>query len=85
MYVQISLETVGTLWHWCRTNCLHSLNGGKCVVDSAGITRCPTNFPSGPSFGATFHRSLIRQMANVVGIELRAMLALGDNGLTGSG
>ena len=42
-------------------------------------TRCPTNFPSGPSFGATFDRGLIRQMANKVGVELRAMLVLGDN------
>ena len=38
-----------------------------------------TNFPSGPSFGATFDRDLIRSMANKVGVELRAMLALGDN------
>ena len=35
--------------------------------------------PSGPSFGATFDRDLIRSMANKVGVELRAMLALGDN------
>jgi beta-glucosidase-like glycosyl hydrolase len=37
--------------------------------------RC-SNFPSGPSFGATFDRGLIRSMASVVGVELRAMFAL---------
>ena len=52
---------------------LHSLNGFGCVTDSRNLTRCPTNFPSGPSFGATFDRELIREMANVVGTELRAV------------
>eukprot|EP00936_MAST-01D_sp_MAST-1D-sp1_P000981 g981.t1 len=52
------------------------MNGGECVVDSKNVSRCPTNFPSGPSFGATFDRALVRDMANVVGTELRAMFAL---------
>jgi hypothetical protein len=61
------------------TNCLHSLNGGQCVLHSDNTTHCPTNFPSGPSFGATFDRELIKKMANVIGVELRAMFVLGLN------
>jgi beta-glucosidase-like glycosyl hydrolase len=64
-------------YYW-GTNCLHSLNGGECVVDSHNVTKCPTNFPSGPSFGATFNRGLITKMANVIGVELRALNKLGD-------
>lgn len=74
-----SIPALGVPAYYWGTNCLHSLNGGQCVQDSQGQTRCPTNFPSGPSFGATFDRDLIKKMANKVGVELRAMLALGDN------
>ena len=74
-----SIPALGVPAYYWGTNCLHSLNGGQCVQDSKNQTRCPTNFPSGPSFGATFDRELIQKMANKVGVELRAMLALGDN------
>jgi beta-glucosidase-like glycosyl hydrolase len=46
------------------------------VVDSKNKTRCPINFPSGPSFGATFNRGLIREMAHAIGTELRATFIL---------
>ena len=47
-----ALPSLGVPAYYWGTNCLHSLNGGQCVVDSHNKTRCPTNFPSGPSFGA---------------------------------
>ena len=72
-----SLPELGVPAYYWGTNCLHSLNGGSCVTNSKNETRCPSNFPSGPSFGATFNRKLIQEMANVVGQELRAQLALG--------
>ena len=71
-----AIPALGVPAYYWGTNCLHSMNGGSCVVDSHNVSRCPTNFPSGPSFGATFDRSLVRQMAGVVGTELRAMFAL---------
>eukprot|EP01047_Picozoa_sp_COSAG01_P127518 COSAG01_NODE_56788_length_316_cov_0.728111_1_plen_104_part_11 len=102
-----SLPALGLAAYYWGTNCLHSLNGGECIIDSKGVGRCPTNFPSGrefppsrlllyvpscprtllrllllaaaASFGAMFDRDLIKKMANVIGVELRAMLALGDN------
>ena len=49
-----------------------------CYVDSHNVSRCPSSFPSGPSFAATFDRAIIRQMANVVGIELRAIFMISD-------
>jgi hypothetical protein len=71
-----SIPELGVPSYYWGTNCLHSLNGGACVTDSAGVTRCPTNFPSGPAYGATFDRALIRAMAKAIGVELRAMFAL---------
>eukprot|EP00041_Stephanoeca_diplocostata_P008138 m.117691 g.117691 ORF g.117691 m.117691 type:complete len:917 (+) comp17191_c0_seq1:436-3186(+) len=78
-----ALPTLGVPAYYWGTNCLHSLNGGSCVRNSNNETRCPTNFPSGPSFGATFDRDLIRDMAGVIGQELRAMFHLrkGHNSL----
>lgn len=73
------LPALGVPAYYWGNNCLHSLGGGRCVVDSHGVLRCPTNFPSGPSFGAMFDRALIKAMATTIGIETRAMLALGDN------
>eukprot|EP00966_Prymnesium_polylepis_P242288 5603430-Prymnesium_polylepis.1 len=72
-----ALPELGVPGYYWGTNCLHSLNGGGCVKDRLNKTRCPTNFPSGPAFGAAFDRSLIRSMAKVVGVELRAMFSLG--------
>ena len=73
-----ALPELGVPGYYWGTNCLHSLNGGSCVRDPASnSTRCPTNFPSGPSFAATFDRGLIRRMAAAIGVELRAMVALG--------
>lgn len=78
-----ALPSLGVPAYYWGTNCLHSLNGGdgisSCVKDSQNRTRCPTNFPSGPSFGAMFDRDLIADMANVVGQELRAMVILRAN------
>eukprot|EP00038_Savillea_parva_P000253 m.95117 g.95117 ORF g.95117 m.95117 type:complete len:954 (-) comp10088_c0_seq1:7-2868(-) len=75
-----ALPALGVPAYYWGTNCLHSLNGGSCVEDSQGVTRCPTNFPSGPSFGATFNRDLIQSMANAIGIELRALFKNGSLG-----
>eukprot|EP00040_Diaphanoeca_grandis_P022561 m.121584 g.121584 ORF g.121584 m.121584 type:complete len:950 (-) comp28865_c0_seq1:374-3223(-) len=72
-----ALPELGVPAYYWGTNCLHSLNGGSCVTDSKNQTRCPTNFPSGPSFGATFNRDLITKMANVIGVELRAEFVAG--------
>jgi beta-glucosidase-like glycosyl hydrolase len=63
-------------YNW-GTNCVHSISdAASCVQDSSNVTRCPTNFPSGPSFAATFDRELIQSMAAAIGMELRAYAAL---------
>jgi beta-glucosidase-like glycosyl hydrolase len=44
----------------------------SCIVDPVtGQTRCPTNFPSGPSMAATFDRTTVATLGNTVGRELR--------------
>ena len=79
-----ALPALGVPAYYWGTNCIHSISDlASCVTDSHNQTRCPTNFPSGPSFAATFHRGLIRQMAAAIGTELRAFAALGGEGLAG--
>jgi len=65
-------------YYWGK-NCLHSAPTAKCVNNSKGEEHCPVNFPSGPSWGATFDRALMQDMAQVVGTELRAAFILGNN------
>ena len=79
-----SLPDLGVPAYYWGTNCIHSISDlATCVRDSQNVTRCPTNFPSGPSFGATFDRSLIQAMASVVGTELRAVFRLGTEAIAG--
>jgi hypothetical protein len=66
------------------TNCIHGISDlASCVRDSKNRTRCATNFPSGPSFAATFDRDLMQAMAAAIGKELRAFVALGSEGIRG--
>ena len=71
------IPELGVPAYYWGTNCLHSLNQAKCVTNAVtGKQVCPTNFPSGPSFGAMFDRDLVKQMAGVIGTELRALFIL---------
>ena len=63
-----ALDYLGVPPYYFGTNCLHSVGAG-CTDDG----HCPTNFPSGPSMGATFNRNLTREVANVIGRGLRAL------------
>ena len=56
-----SIPELGVPGYYWGTNCLHSLNQAGCANNSRGELVCPTNFPSGPSFGATFDRELIQR------------------------
>ena len=49
--------------------------GANCVhgVQSRCGTRCPTSFPNPNALGAIFDMSLVQRMANIIGIELRAL------------
>jgi hypothetical protein len=74
------IPALGVPSYYWGENCLHSIKDKDkwCYVDSHNVSRCPSSFPSGPSFAATFNRALIQQMANVVGVELRALFLLSD-------
>ena len=74
------IPALGVPAYYWGENCLHSIKDKdkSCYVDSHNVSRCPSSFPSGPSFAATFDRELIKQMAHVVGVELRALFLLTD-------
>jgi len=66
------VKEIGVPAYYWGTNCLHSLSNVPCVIDEdTDKSHCPTDFPSGPSFAATFDRSLIREMGDIIGQELR--------------
>ena len=50
-----------------------TIDNGACTLDG----HCPTSFPSGPNVASTFNRDIIRQMAAIMGTELRALFNLG--------
>ena len=79
-----ALPALGVPSYYWGSNCIHSSMFSNCTKDG----RCSTSFPSGPSFAATFDRSLIKNMAAVVGVETRAgfnMRTWLDNGMNGAG
>lgn len=67
-----NFSRIGVPSYYWGTNCLHSV-GAPCTSDG----HCPTNFPSGPSMAATYDRTLMQDVAIVVGRELRALYNLG--------
>lgn len=79
-----ALPELGVPSYYWGSNCIHSSMSANCTKDG----RCSTNFPSGPSWAATFDRELMQSMASVAGREQRAFFNLGnwtDNGQNGMG
>lgn len=61
-----SVPSIGVPEYNWGANCVHGVQS-KCG------TNCATSFPNPINLGATFNQSLVRQMAQVIGIELRAL------------
>ena len=79
-----ALPDLGVPGYYWGSNCIHSSMFSNCTSDG----RCSTSFPSGPSWAATFDRELMRDMASVVGREMRAGFNMRnwiDNGNNGAG
>ena len=53
-------------------NCIHGVQT-TCGRNSAGEIMCPTSFPNPNALGATFNRSLWREMGSIIGVELRSL------------
>ncbi len=58
------------------SECLHGVAYGCTKVN--GTELCPTLFPNGQLLGASFNRTLFRNVGRVIGEELRALRNLGD-------
>ena len=59
------------------SECLHGVAYGCTTVNGSDL--CPTLFPNGQLLGASFNRSLFRNVGRVIGEELRALNNLGGN------
>jgi beta-glucosidase-like glycosyl hydrolase len=63
------------------SECLHGVAYGCTdqVINGTKVTLCPTLFPNAQLLGASFNRSLFRNVGRVIGEELRALNNLGNN------
>ena len=63
------------------SECLHGVAYGCTdqLVNGTKVTLCPTLFPNAQLLGASFNRSLFKNVGRVIGEELRALNNLGGN------
>ena len=59
------------------SECLHGVAFGCTKVNGTEI--CPTLFPNGQLLGASFNRTLFRNVGRVIGEELRALRNIGNS------
>jgi hypothetical protein len=59
------------------SECLHGVAYGCTTVNGSDL--CPTLFPNGQLLGASFNRSLFRNVGRVIGEELRALNNLANS------
>ena len=52
-------------------NAIHGLQS-SCLLDTTGITYCPTSFPNPVNFGSIWNASYVREMGRVIATETRA-------------
>ena len=57
-------------------NCVHGVQS-SCVAMSDGRLLCPVSFPNPVNYGATWNRSMHREVGRIVGTEARALWVLG--------
>ena len=63
------LDRLGLPAYYWGTNAIHGVQNVECLNLTGG---CPTSFPAPCSMAASFNMSLVRDMGNVIGRELRA-------------
>ena len=63
--------TYGDAQHGLLKPCIDK-QGVACTSPDASLCKCATSFPSLVGIGATFNRSLFKQMGEVMGDEARA-------------
>jgi hypothetical protein len=63
------LDRLGLPAYYWGTNAIHGVQDAECLNLTGG---CPTSFPAPCSMAASFNMSLVHDMGNVIGRELRA-------------
>ena len=53
-------------------NCIHGVQT-TCGTTTNGTIVCPSSFPNPNSLGATFNRSMFREIGSIIGVELRSL------------
>jgi hypothetical protein len=62
------IERLGIPSYYWGTNAIHGVQNVACLTDG----QCPTSFPAPNALSAAFNSSLVYDMGNVIGKELRA-------------
>ena len=64
----VPIERLGLPSYYWGTNAIHGMQNVGCLADG----QCPTSFPAPCALSASFNMSLVHDMGNVIGRELRA-------------
>ena len=62
------IERLGVPSYYWGTNAIHGMQNVQCLKDG----QCPTSFPAPCALSASFNMSLVHEMGEVIGRELRA-------------
>ena len=62
-----TIPRLGLPSYYWGTNAIHGMQNVNCLADG----QCPTSFPAPCALAASFNMSLVKDMGNVIGRELR--------------
>ena len=65
------IERIGVPSYYWGTNAIHGMQNVQCLPAEHG-GKCPTSFAAPVTLAASFNMSLVKDMGNVIGRELRA-------------
>lgn len=65
------IDRIGVPSYYWGTNAIHGMQNVQCLPASLG-GKCPTSFAAPVTLAASFNMSLVKDMGNVIGRELRA-------------
>jgi beta-glucosidase-like glycosyl hydrolase len=65
------IDRIGVPSYYWGTNAIHGMQNVQCLPAALG-GKCPTSFAAPVTLAASFNMSLVKDMGNVIGKELRA-------------
>ena len=68
-----AVERLGIPEYDWGANCIHGVQSRCTIPDENGDIKCPTSFPNPIGLAASYNRVMWKNMAEIIGVELRAL------------